>query len=65
MIDVPFRVDTKYGQFSDCLHLPDDHNFTESEIEAMKQQRVTNWINYIENPPPVVEEVLADQPIQE
>lgn len=65
MIDIIFRVSTKYGEFCDCLHLPDDHQFTESEIEQMKQQRVNNWINYIENPPLVVEEITVDQPIQE
>jgi hypothetical protein len=25
------------------LHLPDDHTFSDSEIEAMKQQRYDNW----------------------
>lgn len=30
--------------FSDAIVLPDDHGFTDDEIEAMKQQRLNNWI---------------------
>ena len=41
---IDFSFDTQYGNFSDAIHLPDDHNFTDDEIEAMKQQRLNNWI---------------------
>jgi hypothetical protein len=27
--------------------LPDDHSFTDIEIEAMKQERVNNWVAII------------------
>jgi hypothetical protein len=50
MIKIDFSFDTKYGRFADALHLPDDHGFTDDEIEAMKQQRVNNWIVIIETP---------------
>jgi len=49
---INFQFETQYGKFSDALNLPDDHAFTEAEIEAMKQERLNNWINFIENPPP-------------
>jgi hypothetical protein len=48
---IDFQFDTQYGRFCDALHLPDDHTYTETEIEAMKQQRLTNWIAVIEAPP--------------
>ena len=47
---IDFSFETKYGRFGDALHLPDDHGLTDDEIEAMKQQRLTNWLAIIENP---------------
>jgi hypothetical protein len=60
---IDFEFDTKHGVFRDALHLPDDHTLTDEEIQAMKQQRVDNWIAIVEAPP--VEEVPADTPLQE
>ncbi len=54
MIKIDFEFDTPHGVFRDALHLPDDHAFTEDEIQAMKQQRVDNWIAIV-NAPPVEE----------
>lgn len=51
-MQIRFLFKTKYGTFSDSLTLPDDHTFTEAEIESMKVQRRDNWIAYIENPTP-------------
>jgi hypothetical protein len=64
MIKIDFEFDTPHGVFRDALHLPDDHAFTEDEIQAMKQQRVDNWIaivtappaESVEEPAPVIEE---------
>lgn len=52
MKSIPFQFDTKYGQLSDALILSDEEfvTLTEADIEAMKQQRLANWINNIENP---------------
>ena len=50
-----------YGTFADAIHLPDDHTFTDAEIEAMKQQRFDNWVAHIvemSNRPPVLEDTL-------
>lgn len=51
MIKIDFEFETKYGVFRDALHLPDDHSFSDSEIQQMKQQRLDNWISVIEAPP--------------
>lgn len=57
MIKIDFEVQNeKYGVYRDALYLPDDHTFSEAEIESIKQERYDNWVNVIENPP-VVEEV--------
>lgn len=47
---IDFEFQTAYGVFRDALHLPDDHGFTDEEIQAMKQQRVDNWIILVTTP---------------
>lgn len=47
---IDFQFDSKYGTFSDALHLPDDHALSFDEIEQLKQQRFDNWIAIIETP---------------
>lgn len=49
---IDFFFDTQYGKFSDALHLPDDHGLSDEQIEAMKQQRLDNWIAVITAPAP-------------
>ncbi len=44
MIKIDFSFDTPHGKFADALHLPDDHGMTDAEIDAMKQQRLDNWL---------------------
>lgn len=56
---IDFEFQTPHGVFRDALHLADDHSFTEAEIEAMKQQRVDNWIAVVTAPP------VEDTPVQE
>lgn len=55
-MQIRFTFQTQYGEFSDALNLPDDHQFTEVEIEAMKQARLTNWLAIIS--PALPEETL-------
>jgi hypothetical protein len=45
--------------FRDALHLPEDHTFSEAEIQAMKEQRRDNWIAIVTAPP--VEETPAQE----
>lgn len=56
---IDFEYQTKHGKFRDALHfygeVPD-----EATIEAMKQERLNNWIYAIENPPPAPETVEID-----
>lgn len=51
MIKIDFEFDTPHGVFRDALYLPDDHAFTEDEIQAMKEQRRDNWISVVTAPP--------------
>ena len=50
-MQIRFTFETKYGPFSDALYLDEGHIFTEAEIEAMKQERLSNWIAMLESPP--------------
>jgi len=59
---IDFTFDTEFGKFSDALHLPDDHVMTDLEIEAMKQQRLDNWLAIVSSPPvEPIPEPLPDQ----
>jgi hypothetical protein len=55
---IVFEFTTAHGVFRDALHLPVDHTYTEDEINAMKQQRLDNWIAIITAPPPEEEAPL-------
>jgi hypothetical protein len=60
MIKIDFSFDTPHGKFADALHLPDDHGFTEAEIEAMKEQRRDNWIAVVTAPPAPEPETIKE-----
>lgn len=47
---IDFEFDTPHGLFRDALHLPDDHTFTDEDVQAMKQQRVDNWVAVVTAP---------------
>ena len=55
---IDFSFDTEHGKFCDALHLPDDHGLSDEQIEAMKQQRLDNWIAVVTYVP--TEEELAE-----
>jgi hypothetical protein len=50
MNSIPFQFETQYGLFSDALILSDDEvaSLTADQIEAMKQQRLSNWLAIFE-----------------
>ena len=52
MQQIRFTFETRFGPFSDALYLPEDHTFTDEQIEAMKQERLTNWLAVVD---PVIE----------
>jgi hypothetical protein len=49
---IDFEFTTQYGVFRDALYLEDSHSLSEAEINALKQERLDNWLNAIESPPP-------------
>jgi len=49
---IDFEFQTAHGMYRDALYLPYDHGLSDAEIEAMKQERVDNWIAIITAPPP-------------
>lgn len=55
---IDFCIDTQYGKFCDALYV--DENTDEATIEAMKQERVDNWIAIVSAPPPEPEYVELD-----
>jgi hypothetical protein len=47
---IDFEFTTPYGVFRDALYLDDEHQLTEAEINILKQERLDNWLQAIENP---------------
>lgn len=50
-MQIRFTFETQHGPFTDALYLDENHTFTEAEVEAMKQERLSNWLAIIESPP--------------
>jgi len=50
MIKIDFEFDSQYGKFADALHLPDDHGLSNAQIEALKQERLDNWLAILNAP---------------
>ena len=45
---IDFEFETAYGKFADALSFPDDQPApSDAEIEAMKQQRLNNWLSAV------------------
>ena len=55
MIKIDFQKSQGLATFSDAIYLPDDHTFTEAEIEAIKQERFDTWLAIINPPTPPIE----------
>lgn len=53
MIKIDFEKTDGVYIYRDALWLPEDHTYTEAELEAMKQQRFDRWIAVITAPPPL------------
>ena len=50
MIKIVFEFETQHGVFRDAILLSDDHGLSDEEIDAIKQQRLNNWLTVIETP---------------
>jgi hypothetical protein len=52
-----FSFDTQHGKFSDSLWIPDGQPVpSEAELDAMKQQRLAAWLDFLANPPQELQE---------
>lgn len=47
---IDFEITDGTHVFRDAIVLPDDHNLSNDEIEAMKQARFDKWIEIITTP---------------
>jgi len=49
MDDIKIEFTMYYNDipYSDAIYLPFDHTFTDTEIEAMKQERFNAWVSVI------------------
>ena len=63
MIKIDFEFETKYGVFRDALYLPEDHSFTEDQLQEMKISRLNNWLDIIVNPTQVEEVITSEEEI--
>lgn len=63
MIQIIFERGSDPYSFRDALYLPDDHAFTDAEIEQMKDARYTAWYEMVTNPPAPPEEVAPVAPV--
>ena len=50
MVSIEFEMTKDGHTFKDAIVLPDDHTLTETEIEAIKQQRFDNWYAVVTAP---------------
>ena len=65
MIKIDFEFESNFGVYRDALYLPEDHTYTDDEINAMKQERFDNWIAVVTAPPvETVEEVVEIEGVQ-
>lgn len=44
MVKIKFEITEEHGVFRDCIVLPNDHNMSDAEIEAIKQKRYDDWV---------------------
>lgn len=57
---IDFEITDGTYTLRDAIHLPDDHTYSEAEIEAMKQTRFDNWVKIITTPPEEMPEEAAE-----
>lgn len=56
-----FSEETKHGQYNDALYFTQTEfeNITQDEIDALKKERISKWVEYLDNP------VIANEPTKE
>lgn len=58
-----FEINTEYGLYKDSVTFPEGYTPTEQELETIKQQRVTSWLNVIKNPPQFIQTEITAIPV--
>lgn len=48
MIKIDFEILMKHGVFKDAIYLPEEHTYTEQQIEDMKQARYQAWLDHVD-----------------
>ena len=61
MVQVRFKEQTEVGEYNDALYFTQTEYQAKSqvEIDALKQARVSSWVNVVKNPPIPVEPTKA------
>jgi hypothetical protein len=65
MIKIEFEKTDEMYTFRDAIVLPDNHTFTDEQLEELKEQRFQAWLSMITAPPieeelPIEDMVLED-----
>ena len=64
-MQIKFSFQTKYGTYSDALNLPDDHEYTDQELELMKISRRDKWITHVDSTQYSIQETDAGDKLEE
>jgi len=46
-MQIIFEKETQHGTYRDALYFPEDQVPSDEEIERLKQERVDNWITFV------------------
>lgn len=52
IIKIDFEIDRNNMIFRDALYLPINHNLSDAELDALKEERYTNWMLSLSPPQP-------------
>lgn len=67
MIKIDFEITKNRMTLKDAIHLPDNHQYTEAQIEEMKKKRFDDWYAIVTAPQKdeVVEESVEQEQTSE
>ncbi len=62
-IQIRFSVDTEVGNYSDALYFTEPEYFskTRADIDALKQQRINNFVTLVKTPAPIVPDPTKEE----
>lgn len=63
MIKIDFEMTDGTHTYRDALHLADDHQLSDEQVEEIKQARFARWLDVIMNPVETVH--IPEEPIAE